>query len=316
MNAPDRTPFRHEFGAMTTRCELLFHGVDDAAGAELARRIEARVAGLVRRYNFHAPDSWLSVAVNGRRGDRVPLDEEGLAVLRQVREHAHRCAGAFDITVGTYAEPLARARTQEEVDAVYRSLAPCTGLQAWSLEGDALRLHDPRVRIDLGGVIKEHAVDVSARMAQAAGVGAGLVNYGGDLRTFGRKPDGSRFVAAVPDPRPPHRMLFALDLEDQALTTSGHYARRRALQGGVLSHVRAADASRARWASVSVVSDSTLVSGIYSTALLVDAEVPLPPCALAIAIDADGRIHHLEPRAAAASTHPGEIAPCTTSDTP
>lgn len=314
MNDPCPAPFRHEFGAMTTRCELQFHGVDEVAGGAVARRIEARVAGLVRRYNFHAPDSWLSVAVNARRGDRVPLDEEGLAVLRLVRQHAQRCAGAFDITVGTFAEPLSRARTQDEVDAVYRSLAPCTGLQAWSLEGDALCLHDPRVRIDLGGVIKEHAVDVSARMARAAGVPAGLVNYGGDLRAFGLKPDGSRFVAAVPDPRPPHRMLFALDLEDQALTTSGHYARRRAVQGGVLSHVRAADATRARWASVSVVSDSTLVSGIYSTALLVDAEVALPPGALAIAVDADGRIHHLESRTAADSISPGGLAPCTISD--
>ncbi len=294
-------PFRHAFGAMTTRCELQFHGAAPGQGEAVAAQVEARVAQLVRRYNFHASDSWLNRAINERRGDSVPLDPECAEVLRIVREHAARTRGAFDITVGTYAQHLRRARTAQDVAAVRKRLGRFTGLDRWRLEGETLRFDNPATRFDLGGVIKEHAVDVCARIAREAGIPAGLVNFGGDLFAFGRKPGNERFVAAIPNPQSPGQPMFGLDLEDQALTTSAHYARRREIKGGVLSHVVGADPDRARWISASVVSRSALVSGIYSTALLVEADIELPADVLAVAVDRDNVIHRLAAAAEAPS---------------
>lgn len=282
--------FRHHFAAMTTQCELQFYGVSPAQGQALAARIEARVAALVQRYNFHAPQSWLNTAVNGRRGDRVALDAECAHVLAVVRTHAVRTLGAFDITVGTYAGQLARAKTTTDVAAVRKRLQPRTGLDRWALDGQTLHFDNPYTRFDLGGVIKEHAVDVSARMAQEAGVEAGLVNYGGDLFAFGLKPGQQRFVASVPHPLDPAQVLFGLDLQDQALTTSAHYARQRPIKGAVLSHVVGADVAQARWLSASVVSRSALVSGIYSTALLLRDDIALPADVLAVVVDRSGQV--------------------------
>jgi len=128
-------PFFHRFVAMTTACELQFYGVSAARGQAIADRIEARVASLVHRYNFPAPQSWLNTAVTGRRGSTVVLDAGCAAVLAVVREHAARTHGAFDITVGTYAGQLARAKTAADVTTVRRRLAHSTGLNAWSLDG-------------------------------------------------------------------------------------------------------------------------------------------------------------------------------------
>lgn len=296
-------PFRHVFEAMTTRCELQFYGVTPAQGQAVAQRIEARVAALVQRYNFHAAGSWLNQAVNNRRSNTVDLDAECAAVLAVVRAHAAHTQGGFDITVGTYAGQLALARTLADVAAVRKRLAVYTGPDRWALDGRTLCFDNPYTRFDLGGVIKEHAVDVSARLAQDAGVPAGLVNYGGDLFAFGKKPDGSRFVASVPQPLAPQHLLFALDLEDQALTTSAHYARQRLLKAAAgaaagatppsLSHVIGAATGAGRWLSASVVSRSALVSGIYSTALLVRPGVALPADVLAVVVDADGRVQRL-----------------------
>lgn len=289
----DQPLFRYSFAAMTTQCELQFYGVSPTQGQALAERIAARVAALVQRYNFHAPQSWLNTAVNGRRGDTVALDAECAAVLAVVRAHAAHTHGAFDITVGTYAGQLARAKTAADVVAVRKRLAHSTGLDRWALDGQTLCFDNPYTRFDLGGVIKEHAVDVSARMAQEAGVEAGLVNYGGDIYAFGLKPGQQRFVASVPNPLDPAQMLFGLDLQDQALTTSAHYARQRAIKGGVLSHVVGADVAQARWLSASVVSRSALVSGIYSTALLLRDDIALPADVLAVAVDRTGQVHPL-----------------------
>lgn len=310
-------PFVHVFAAMTTRCELQLHGVSPAQGRDIAACIEARVAALVRRYNFHASDSWLNRVVNGRRHSVVEVDAECARVLGTVREHAQRTGGAFDITVGTLAGPLRQARTTADVAAAWRRLSPYLGLARWQLDGPLLHFDNPCTRLDLGGVIKEYAVDESARIARAFGASAGLVNYGGDLFAFGLKRGGQRFVAAVPNPLAPERMLFGLDLEDQALTTSAHYARHRVLggrQGGVLSHVVGADPAQARWISASVVSASALLSGIYSTALLIRNQLNLPPGMTAVTVDAQGRITTLtgasDSPAALANQQNTRIASC------
>jgi FAD:protein FMN transferase len=285
--------FTYAFPAMTTRCELTLFGVSPAAGRDLGRQVEAHVAMQVALFNFHAPSSWLSREVNARRSDRVPLPPDLRNVLALVRSHAIRTHGAFDITVGTWADALKMARSPQEVAEVRRRMAPFVGVSHWWIDGDTLCFDNPLTRLDLGGVIKEHAVDAAAGMAREAGVSAGLVNFGGDVFAFGRKPDGSRFVAAVPNPLSPNQMLFGLDLEDQALTTSGHYARRRVLPGperAELSHVLSTTEG-GRWLSASVVSGSALISGIYSTALLVCNEVDLPAGATAVTVDREGRIH-------------------------
>jgi thiamine biosynthesis lipoprotein len=286
-------PFRHRFNAMTTQCELQFYGVDQGVGSLVAGRIHARVAELVLRYNFHSPGSWLNQAINRRQGIDVELDEECAEILATVRQHAERLHGIFDITVGTYAQQLKHVASIAEADAVRKRLAPYTGLSVWALEGSRLRFDNPHTRFDLGGVIKEYAVDEAARIARTAGIRSGLINFGGDLATFGLKPDGKRFVVAIPNPATPENLLFGLDLEDQALTTSAHYARRRQLRGGTLSHVVTANPDQADWVSASVVSRSALVSGIYSTALLISRDIALPPDTYAVAVDRASRLHRL-----------------------
>lgn len=292
-------PFRHAFNAMTTRCEMQFHGLPTHDAQILANRIQTRVDTLVARYNFHDPRSWLNREVNGRRNGRVRLDDEIRAVLCCVREHALATGGVFDITVGTYSRAVRAARSFAAAQAARDAASPWLGLSHWWLEDETLVFDNPHTCFDLGGVIKEYAVDEARRQAEQAGVAHGLINFGGDLAVLGRKPDGTRFVAAVPDPEQPEKMLFGLDLENQALTTSGHYARQRTFDDGVQSHIlgvnRAPRWTSASVVSASVVSSSALVSGIYSTALMLNPDIPLPPGTLAVTIDAQRQIHTHSP---------------------
>ena len=285
---------------MTTQCEVQCYGLPRPRAETLAQTIVARVDALVQKFNFHAADSWLNRTINQRRdhqqgGNRVQLDAETAAILQTVRTHSAQLKGVFDITVGTFAARLKQATTLAEATAIRQEYAPFTGLERWQLEDDTLLFDNPHTRFDLGGVIKEFAVDQCLELARQAGASAALVNFGGDLNTFGTKPGGERFVAAVQDPLDAGRMLFALDLENQALTTSGHYARKRQLADGELSHVHATAASTpsAAWLSATVVSRSTLVSGIYSTSLLLNPALDLPERVFAVTVDAQRRIHQL-----------------------
>jgi FAD:protein FMN transferase len=293
-------PFQHHFVAMTTHCALQWYGLDAVPSQRLALQIQTRVQSLERRYNYHQRSSWLSTAINQRRSSTVALDAECARVLALVREHSQHTLGAFDITLATCQAHLQSAQDAQAVAAVYTRLAPYLGLDRWQLNGRKLEFDNPITRLDLGGVIKEHAVDVAADMAQNGGARSGLINFGGDLFAWGRKPDGTRFVAATPHPQAPQKMLFGLDLQDQALTTSAHYARRRCLpDGSTLSHVLGAPpwGQPSAWLSASVVSRSALLSGIYSTALLVRSDLRLPQDTFAVVVNPLAQVHTLRPSA-------------------
>lgn len=297
-----QAPFQFTFTAMTTLCELQCYGLTSVAATRLAENMVKQVSRLASKFNFHANDSWLNRVINQRTTPHVALDAETASVLHTVRNASKVLNGVFDITVGTYASKLKHATTLEEAAFIKRELAAFIGLQHWQLNGTTLSFDNPHTRFDLGGVIKEYAVDLCLELARDAGATAALVNFGGDLNTFGTKPDGTRFVAAVRDPLAPTRVLFALDLENQALTTSGHYARKRSLRDGDFSHVvSAVDGEAARlssagispWISATVVSRSALSSGIYSTSLLLSPQLPLPENMFAVVVDAQRRIYSL-----------------------
>jgi len=292
------TPQRFSFSAMTTQCEISCYGLSSPAFKQLTQLVVARVNVLIKKYNFHSPDSWLSQAVNGRTSDRVLIDDECAQVLTTVRYHSQRAGGVFDITAGTLTHARKSSLSVSEAQRTQADLAAFIGADRWSLEDHHICFDNPHTRLDLGGVIKEYAVDISLALCKQAGASAALVNFGGDINCFGIKPDGERFIAAVQDPLNPSSMLFGLDLHNQALATSGHYARQRQLPDGTLSHIVSTDHNEPanpskQWISATVVSHSTLISGIYSTSLLIKPDTSLDSEMFAFAIDTHKQIHQL-----------------------
>jgi thiamine biosynthesis lipoprotein len=119
-------------------------------------------------------------------GASIACDPWTVRVLAAARELASASDGVFDVTLGS------------------------GGNAAWSLHGNELRKLAGDACLDLGGIAKGEAVDRAVDALRAAGVAAGWVNAGGDLRTFGdaelpilaRDPDDSgkaRPLAALRD---------------------------------------------------------------------------------------------------------------------
>ncbi|MEJ2765087.1 FAD:protein FMN transferase [Photobacterium sp. MCCC 1A19761] len=260
------SPYVHTFTAMTVPCEVQLFSPD---AAHIARRIEANTRRLEQMFNFYDPASMLSRQLNQRQDSWVALDEETLAILSAVRAHSSACNGIFDITIGTVKHWQQQSPSLAK-QAIYQQVSSYMGLDAWQLEAGGIRFHHSHTRVDLGGVIKEVAVDQAVEIALAAHVDGILVNFGGDLRVAGGKPDGSDFVVAVRNPRDPSQPLFALPLRDQALTTSAHYARQHQFSDQQTSHILAAQGTHHQVLSATVVAPTALQAGIFSTALTID----------------------------------------------
>ncbi len=262
----------HHFHCMTVNCEVQLHGLSESVAQSVFARLEQQTRDLESKYNFHNPASWLNQHINQRQTDCIALDAQSYGVLQQVQQLSAACEGRFDITVGTLRAALTAA--EDEQLQQYQRLRQYMGPQQWRLQDQQLCFANPYCQFDLGGVIKEYAVDQAIRIVREYQPSGALVNFGGDVYALGRKENGKRFKVAVKNPLQPSEMLFAVNIENRGLTTSGHYERQRQLGGQLASHIVGDIA--ADILSATVISPSVLHSGIYSTALTQDPGLALP----------------------------------------
>ena len=174
--------------------------------------------------SFHAPDSEVSRLNREAHRRALRVGPRTFAVLQAAQTLARLSGGAFDISVA--------ARLQ-----AWGLLPPSPGAvddgASWRdlelLDASRVRFRR-RLKIDLGGIAKGYAVDCAVAVLRDAGLSAGLVNAGGDLRVFGA---GARNLA-LRDPRLPLLAGRRIRLADEALATSaGYFSRRHAARGEV-----------------------------------------------------------------------------------
>ena len=175
------------------------------------------------------PDSELS-RINAAAGQHaVEASPETLELLEYSLEMAHLTEGGFNIAIGPAVEAWnvsreGRIPTHEELDAT----RPFMDLSAIQIDKQAGTVYLARfgMRVDIGGIGKGYAADFAARVMQEAGASAGVVAISGDMKTFGRLPDGQRFVFGIQHPRRENGITIGqLELENEAVSTAGDYQR-------------------------------------------------------------------------------------------
>ena len=102
--------------------------------------------------------------------------------------------------------------------------------------------------VDLGGIAKGFAVDRAVETLKGNGVIAGIVNAGGDIRTFG---EASRLIH-VRHPADPTRTAGAVSLRERAIATSGIYFARKKNRGRCVSPILDGRTGRAACDLISV----------------------------------------------------------------
>lgn len=192
--------------------------------ARLERAVQAAFAVVARihaRLSFHDPAS--DVARLNRLAVRraLTVGPDTWTLLRRALALSRQTDGCFDLTVAR------RLVTWGLLPAV--GTAPHRGgaVGTWrDIElgaGRRVRFHAPLL-VDFGGIAKGYAVDAAVRALRRAGVPAGLVNAGGDLRAFGPAPR----TVHLRHPGDPGRFFALPPLHEIALATSAlTYSARR-----------------------------------------------------------------------------------------
>ena len=191
------------------------------AGFGEIRRLESLLSTWI-------PTSELSTVNAAAGGAPVVVGPESLDVLQRSIEIARLTGGGFNIMLGPAIEAWGvteQARIPDEVEL--SALRPLVDLSGLHLDHQArtIRLDRQGMRVDVGGIGKGYAADLTVTVMQHAGATAGVVALAGDIKTFGRLPDEARFRFGIQHPREPGRVLARLELENEAISTAGDYER-------------------------------------------------------------------------------------------
>lgn len=171
-----------------------------------------RVAEVHAARSFHDADSDLRRIARAAAGTVLRVAPDTHAVLALALQLEAGSDGAFNpCCAAALVERGLLPRPDDAPPGTATSLAD--GIEL--LDDAQLRLRRP-VWIDLGGIAKGHAVDVAVQALRDAGVAAGVVNAGGDLRTFGPQP----LTVQLRDPRRPGLARPVAEISDMACATS------------------------------------------------------------------------------------------------
>lgn len=135
-------------------------------------------------------------------------------------------------------------------------------------------LGEAGMKLDVGAIGKGFAVDKAVEALQGCGIANGLVRAGGDIRGFG----STQWKIGIANPLSPGKPIFELNIQNEAVSTSGSYQNYFVHRGKRYSHVID---PRTGWPvesrhSLSVRAPTCTQSDGWSTALFVNPKINLP----------------------------------------
>jgi len=94
------------------------------------------------------------------------------------------------------------------------------------------------MEIDLGGIAKGYATDRAVEVLKQNGITEGIIAVGGEVKPFGRKPNGEAWRVGIRDPERKSDEVFAVvNLDGKAISTSGGYEKFFVRDGKTYHHI-------------------------------------------------------------------------------
>jgi thiamine biosynthesis lipoprotein len=258
--------------AMGTAITLKLYGLEEGEAGPLMDLAFAAIDRVDTLLSRHLEASELS-RINRLAGGRaVAAAPELLQVLERAQHFAGLSGGAFDVTVGAVSRlwDFPEARVPPPADRLAAAL-PLVGYRQLQVEEGRVRFLRPGMYLDLGAAGKGFAADQAVAALQGAGAACGLIDVSGNIRCWGRKPDGWPWRLGVQHPRLPGQYFEVEDFGLPALATSGDYEQYFEYRGERFHHLLdpATGYPARRALSATVWAETATDADILSTAVFV-----------------------------------------------
>lgn len=212
----------------------------------------------------------------------VTVDPRIIDMLSYAKEMYEKTEGTVNVAMGSVLSIWHEYSNDGIDDPSTAKLPPMEKLAEAALHTDinkmkldeeacTVTLEDPAMRLDVGAIAKGYAVELVARSLEEKGITGYVLNVGGNVRTIGKKGDGTKWTVGIenPDETGEEGYLAYLELAGESLVTSGSYQRYYVVDGKRYHHIIDPETLMPAegYTSVSVVCKSSARGDAFSTAL-------------------------------------------------
>ena len=263
-----------EFNALGTKCLIKFRQPDERRALEFAAEALGWIGKFEAQFSRFLPDSMVS-RINAAAGKTWVKTDTAMEQLLDIADGLFtRTNGILDPTmlpllhVWNWKTVHAKLPCQAEV----KSALALTGWKKVQRRPGAVFLPEAGMGLDFGGFGKEFAVDALVKIARLSGIKDALVDLGRDIFAMGGNGAHPFWHVGIEDGNQPGSCWGGLAVSDLAVSASGDYARHFIHDGVRYGHILD---PRTGWPvangmrAVTVVANSCLEAGIYSTAVFV-----------------------------------------------
>lgn len=247
----------------------------DLDQAKLDADINALLVEVNRQMSTYQKDSEITQFNQNRATDWVGISKDFGYVLGVAQHVSNWSGGAFDVTVGPLVNlwgfgPEAVPDRIPSADSIQTRMA-MMGYEKLDVRADqeAVRKRVPQMYCDLSAVAKGFGVDKIATYLDGLNVEAYFVEIGGEVRVKGRN-RGKRWRVGIATPTVQGGLQKVVEIEDQAMATSGDYHNYFERDGKRYSHTidpRTGYPITHRLASVSVIHEACAYADALATAI-------------------------------------------------
>ena len=291
--------FSHSFDVMGTKAKVEFEWSDEKQAQVLIQAVVDEMHRIDRLMSPYKEQSELS-NIN-RMAHQAPLkiSKETFDLLVKAEYFSVLTQGAFDISFSSLAYLYDYREKTKPSEKQIKQLKQAINYQKIILDKtqQTVFFEDSRIKIDLGGIGKGHAVDQCILLLQKAGVRNAYVNAGGDSRLLGRKNNRLWYIG-IKHPRDPDKLLVNLPLEEVSLSTSGDYERYFEKDGVRYHHIidpKTGDSARNIRSATILANDSTTADALSTSIFILGVAkgmelINTMPEVSAIMVDAQGKL--------------------------
>ncbi len=254
---------QHRFHAMGGPCEICLYL--DVNQKNILLKLEAEVRRLESKYSRYISDSIIQ-KINHGSHKKIKVDAETAGLFNYAANCYQLSNGLFDITSGVLRSiwdfKVQKIPSQKSIEKKLKNI----GWHNVFWDGEYIQLRK-NMEIDFGGIGKEYAVDVLARLCLQHNILHGLINLSGDIRVLGAHPNGDAWRVGIQHPRIKNTAIANIDIKQGSLASSGDYERFLMFNSQRYCHILN---PLTGWpakniSSVSIQTDECLVAGSLST---------------------------------------------------